>query len=107
MFPELGRAQWAQRLGHSSVMEMVTWSGVRLPSRPRTRLSANREKARLGMGGIQVDRQSFSESARAGSCPSNICRADLIEGQMSQRAADIDLHPPAFHAGPGLEQGAL
>src|SRR5512137_1571191 len=99
LFPESGRAQWAQRLGHSSVMEIVTWSGVRIPIRPRTRLSARREKAGLGNGGIQVDRHNFSDSTRTGICPSNICRADLIIGKRLIRPLESILNlPPSILA---------
>src|SRR5690606_34682504 len=65
-----GRAQWIQLLGHSSVMDIVTWSGIIFPRMEKNWLFTRRSKPGLGTEGIQVEQMSLSASVFTGFSPS-------------------------------------
>ncbi len=106
-FPELGRAQCEQRLGHSSVMEIVTWSGVRRPMRPGCRdyLPAGQMLCLAGEESRLIGRAAlFLPAPPAGHLKSSML--DLIAGKLASGPVNPDLHPIPLQPGIRPEQRA-
>ncbi len=95
LFLVSGRAQWMHLLGHSSVIEIVTCSGLvdaGMPSFHKVRatiffiwLCTSLSNAWEGMGGIQVEKNSASSVTFTGTSPSKMLTSGPVKRLIRKR----------------------